>query len=474
MGRWKITCTLFLALALQPLEIIAQESNYSNYEVGAKATMLGGSVVAGVDNISAVYYNPGALSFIENSSLTLETSTIFGGNLNIENGAGNNLDIRSNFFDVIPSLFGGVVKSKKKPSWTFAYTSITVNSSFIEFNVRNSIFIDVLAGSPGDELYEGVYDYNNKIRENWLGASASKKINENFGLGVSLFGVYFSQNYNLRQSATASEVVGGVITASLAHSSILRDLRFRSLGFIIKVGAVYKWDMSRIGLTVTTPEVNVDILAKGDISETISIQVPGSGVPSTTENLYGGKLTTYHYTPFVLSVGYQREWRNAIWNFSVTYSSAIEEYKMVESDPQIFAQPPLSKPSIAAYDMARNLFNVSVGLRKDIRKGLSFLGGARTDLNYSTDSFLNSDKFVPKMSYWNLYHITGGVIWSTDRAHLTLGADYAFGLSQGDLQQVNLSDPLESELLFGIKTSDTRTVHNQIYIVLGFSYSFND
>jgi hypothetical protein len=474
MRSSKITGILFLSMALQPFEIIAQESNYSNYEVGAKATMLGGSVVAGVDNISAVYYNPGALSFIENSSLTLETSTLFGGSLNIENGAGRNLNIKSSFFDVIPSLFGGVVKSKKRPSWTFAYTSITVNSSFIEFNVRNTIFVDVLAGSPGDELYEGAYEYNNKIRENWLGASTSKQVNENFGLGVSLFGVYFSQNYNLRQSATASEVVDGVLTTSLAHSSVLRDLRFRSLGFVIKAGAVYRWDLSTIGFTVTAPTLNVDFLAKADISETISIQVPGSGVPSTTENLYGGRLTTYHRTPIRLSLGYQREWHKATWNFSVTYSSAVKEYKMTESAPQIFDQPPLVKPSIAAYDMARKLLNVSVGIRKDIRDGLSFLGGARTDLNYSTDSFLDSDNFVPKMSYWNLYHITGGVIWSTDKAHLTLGADYAFGLSKGDLQQVNLSDPLESELLFGIKTSDTRTVHNQVYVVLGFSYSFND
>lgn len=104
---------IFLLLFLfQGFGVSAQESNYSNYEVGSKATMLGGSVVAGVDNISAVFYNPGALSFIENSSVTLETATLFGGNLQIKNGAGNTLDIKSSFFDVIPSLIGGVVKDK--------------------------------------------------------------------------------------------------------------------------------------------------------------------------------------------------------------------------------------------------------------------------------------------------------------------------------------------------------------------------
>lgn len=459
---------IFLATFLPLIEIQAQESNYSNYEVGAQATMLGGSVVAGVDNISAVYYNPGALSFIENSSVTLETSTLFGGKLRIENGAGQDIDIKSNFFDVIPSLIGGVVKSKKYPDWTFAYSSITVNSSFIEFNVRNTMFYDVLSSSPGDEFYEGIYDYSNKIRENWIGATASKSINENFGIGVSLFGVYFSQDYNLRQAATVSEVSGDTISTNLANSSIQRDLKFGSFGLVFKVGGVYKWENSRVGFTISSPNLNIDLFASGDISQTISIQVPTQTRPSVTENLYGAKLTTYHKTPLVLSLGYQREWLKSTWNFSVTYNSAVKEYSMLASEEQ----KELSKRSIQAYDMARKLLNASIGIRKDIRDGLSVLGGARTDLNYSTDSFLNSNKFVPKMSYWNLYHVTGGVIWYTDKAHLTLGGDYAFGLSKGDLQQVNLSDPTESELLFGEQTRDTRTSHNQIYVVLGFSYSF--
>jgi hypothetical protein len=472
MGSTFRVLILFFVSSLPGMGLLAQESNYANYEVGSKATMLGGAVVAGLENISTVFYNPGALAFLKNSSVTLETSTLFGGNLLIENGAGQNIDVKSSFFDVIPSLIGGVIKSKKNPGWTYAYSSITVNSSFIEFNVRNTAFIDVLSSSPGTELYEGVYDYSNKIRENWLGATASKEINENFGIGISAFGVYFSQDYNLRQAATASEVADGLVTSTLAQSYIQRDLRFRSLGFVLKVGAAYNWDKSSLGFTVTTPTLNLDIFAKGDISQTISLQIPGIGIPLLTENLYGGKLKTVRKSPVKLSVGYQRDWLKFTWSASLTYNSVVKEYVTIASDPQVFNQPPLTKPSVAAYDEARQILNVSIGFTKVIRKGLSFLGGARTDLNYSRADFLNSDRFVPKMSYWNLYHITGGVVWFSEKARLTLGGDYAFGLSKGDLQQVNLSDPVESELLFGKRTTDTRTVHNQIYVVLGFSYSF--
>ena len=467
------TVSVFLVLSiLLATDLQAQESNYSNYEVGAKATMLGGSVVAGVDNISAIYYNPASLSFVENSSVALETATLFGATLRIKNGAGQDLNIKSNFFDVIPSLIGGIIKSKKAEDWTFGYAAITVNSSFIEFNVRNTEFIDVLSSNAGDELYEGIYDYSNKIRENWVGASASKKVNEKFAFGVSVFGVYFSQKYYLRQTAVANSVLGDSIAASLAHSTMQRDLRFSSAGLVVKAGAVYKFEKSNLGLTITTPTLNIDLFAKGDVSETISSFIPGIITPPRSFNLYGGGLTTYHKTPLKISFGFQKFSGEYTWSASITYNTAVSEYVMLKTDPQFFDQPVLTKPSLSVYDQATQVLNLAMGVRKDIREGLSFLGGARTDFNYSPASFLDSDRFIPKMSYWDLYHLTGGVIWYNDKAHLTLGGDYAFGFSQGDLQQVNLSNPLETELLFGKKTTDTKTFHNQINVVFGFAYSF--
>ena len=463
--------SLLMAFVLKPSTARAQESNYSNYEVGSMATMLGGSVTAGIANISAIYYNPGALSFLETTSVSLETAALFGGSLKIENGAGQDIDIKSSFFDVIPSLIGGTFKGKKNKDLTFAYAAITVNSSLINFNVRNTAFIDVLTANSGDELYEGIYDYSNKIRENWIGASVSKKVNKNFAFGATLFGAYFSQAYSLRQSAIVSNVLADTISTSLASSSFQRDLRFSSFGLILKAGAVYRFDYSSIGLTMTTPNLNIDLFAKGGLSEIINVNIPGV-IPTFSTSLYGEKLTTYHRTPFIISLGYQKELVGAKWNLSLTYNSAVKEYTMVETAAQFIGQPGLRKPPLRVFDMARQIFNVAFGLKKDLREGLSFLGGARTDLNYISSEFLESNRFIPKMSYWNLYHITTGIIWFTEKAHLTLGGDYAFGASKGDLQQVNLSDPEETNLLFGTKTTNTKTSHNQINLVLGFSYSF--
>jgi len=463
---------LFL-LTLLVHHVVAQESNYSNYEIGSKATMLGGSVVAEVDNLSAIYYNPGLLSFLTRSSVSLETATLFGGTLRIKNGAGQDLNVNSNFFDIIPSMIGGVIKFKKDTTLSVAYASITVNSSFIEFNVRNTEFMDVLPSVPGEELYEGIYDYGNKIRENWIGASISKRVNNNLGVGVSVFGVNYFQRYVLSQTALASAVVGDSISSTLSYNTLSRTLRFNSLGLLLKLGAVYKFDHSNVGFSVTLPNININLFSKGDIAEVATIFIPTLGIVPRSSNLYGAGLKTLYKTPLKISFGYTKYIKNGHWNLSVTYNSTLKEYTMLATNPVIFNDPALTKPSLQAYAEAQTVVNIAYGIEKNIRDGLTFLGGARTDFNYASSKFLDSDRFIPKMSYWDLYHITGGVVWYNSKAHLKLGGDYAFGFSKGDLQQVNLSDPTEDNLLFGERTTNTKTFHNQIYVVLGFSYSFN-
>ena len=249
-------------------------------------------------------------------------------------------------------------------------------------------------------------------------------------------------------------------------------MRFRSLAFLLKVGFSYAHERQRFGITITTPKLNVDFVSKGSISANVNIFDPLESGVSRSIIFYGDDLTTYHRTPLKLAFGYQFLFPSSNLSLSLTYNSQVNEYAMMTSEPFEVPEVGLVRPSISAYDKANQVFNFSIGYYNDVREGLSVLFGAKTDFNYVDEEFLSQIGFIPKMSYWDLYHVTGGVIWYNDRANLTLGADYAFGLSKNDLQQVNLSDPLPSELYFGVKTRDTRTFHNQVYIVIGFMFNF--
>ena len=464
------TWLFLLMFCLLITTISAQESNYAIYEVGANSTMLGGAVTAGVKDNSAIYYNPGALVFVEKSNLSIETASFFGGFLKIKNGAGTNVDIKSNSVDVIPSIIAGTIKSKNLEDWTFSYAVMTTYSSFIQFNNRVAKFYDVIQSQPGDEYYVGVYDYSNKMRDVRIGAAASKKISDNLGIGASLFGVYRNQDFLLSKEGNVSRSENDSLF-TIGFSRIARGMVFSSLSMVLQFGAVYKVNNSKFGLNIALPNLNLDIIAKGKISESLNTFVPSAGVPLFSSSRFGEKLKTTHKIPLTIAAGYQRMYAEIDWNFKVTYSAPIATYTQIATEPN---QDPANSDPLIVESEARPILNVAVGLRKDIRDGLSFLGGFRTDLNYDPDVDPGGLEFVDRMSYWNLYHFTGGVIWYNQKAHLTLGADYAMGISKGDLQQVNLTEPSDNNLLFGVRNSDTNTFYGQLNIVLGFAITFGN
>lgn len=452
----------------------AQESNYANYEVGANSTMMGGAITAGVKDNSAVYYNPGALAFVETSNVTLETGYLYAGHLEIRNGAGNGLNIKSTFFDIIPGAISGTIKSQKLPDWTFTYSLMTTNSSFIKFDVRNAMVYDVLSNNPGDELYQGQYAYSNKMRENGLSFGTAKRVNEKLGIGVSIFTVYNSQEFSLNQEATVSAITNNIIDNTLAFSRIHRELTFGSVALIAQLGLVYKLEKTKWAINITSPKMNLDLFAKANVTENINLFIPFNGAQAISINRHGSQLKTIQKSPLKIAIGHEQKMKNSIWNFKVTYYSKINKYERVVApvDSNVDGVD-LNLSDLQVFDEASEVVNIAVGTFYNIREGLSFLGGARTDFNFSRklEDPSKSDYYA-RMSYWNLYHLTGGVIWHTPKLNLTLGADYSLGYDEGQLQQVNLTEPSEQNLLFGELTPTTRTFYNQIYVVFGLSYKF--
>ncbi len=453
----------------------AQESNYANYEIGANSTMMGGAITAGVKDNSAVYYNPGALAFITKSNVTLETGNVYAGQLIIKNGAGNGVDIRSTFFDVIPGALSGTVKSKKIPNWTFTYSLMTTNSSLIKFSVRNAMKTNVLPDNPGDELYVGQYSYSNKMRENGFAFGTAKKIGKNFGIGASVFGVYNSQEYLLNQEATASAIINNRIANTLAFSRLTRGLTFASATLVFQLGAVYKLEKTKWAINITAPKVNLNILADATITENVNLFIPFTNTSEAyTVNRFGKGLKTIQKSPLKIALGHEIRMRKSIWNFKATYHSKIAKYSRVTAPgAEEIDGVDVSFPDLKVLDEGTEIINVAVGTIYKIREGLAFMGGARTDFNFSRKlSDPLKREFFARMSYWNLYHLTGGVIWVTNKLNLTLGADYAIGYDKGRLQQVNLTDPTVENLLFGELTNETTTFLNQLYVVIGLSYKF--
>ncbi len=101
--------------------------------VGARSTMLAGAITANISDNSAIFYNPGGLANITNSSLSVSSNGYYYSALNIKNGAGTDFDLRSNTLSSQPQIVSFVQKVPKLPiSLTLA--SLNRHSTYINTN----------------------------------------------------------------------------------------------------------------------------------------------------------------------------------------------------------------------------------------------------------------------------------------------------------------------------------------------------
>jgi len=58
----KSFCKITFLFAILSAQLFAQENNYWNIQYGTRSTLLGGAVIGSVSDLSATFYNPGAIA----------------------------------------------------------------------------------------------------------------------------------------------------------------------------------------------------------------------------------------------------------------------------------------------------------------------------------------------------------------------------------------------------------------------------
>src|SRR5512145_1225131 len=98
--------TLVLAAAMAPCAA-AQDAHYWTYGYGPVGQLTEGTLVGGVEDLSAVYYNPGALALIEEPRFVIGLTSVELANIEVPGAAGEGLDVDQLVFDIVPSMLAG-------------------------------------------------------------------------------------------------------------------------------------------------------------------------------------------------------------------------------------------------------------------------------------------------------------------------------------------------------------------------------
>ncbi len=93
-----------LAVLSWPAPGAAQDAHYWTYGYGPVGQLTEGTIVGGVHDLSAVYYNPGALALLDQPRFVINLTSVELANIDVPDAAGENLDFEQVVFDLVPAM----------------------------------------------------------------------------------------------------------------------------------------------------------------------------------------------------------------------------------------------------------------------------------------------------------------------------------------------------------------------------------
>jgi hypothetical protein len=417
--------------------IEAQDDHYWSQQYGALSTLMGGAMVGGVSDNSAVFYNPAALSFINNPGLSIDANVYKMDKILISDGAGEGMNLNSAQLSVYPQIISGMVNLLKNDRFRISYTMLTRNHNNLLMNTRytgNTDQGNTDKQMPAATSYAGAFDYINQLNEQWFGIGMGYKISEKLGIGASVFTSYRGQTYQLTNYVReVKNVDSNYVYSTRTNDEAIKYYTFSLLG---KVGLTYFTEPWKFGLTITTPSIG--LYGKGSIQREnsnivvseIPVDVAGNFIIMDSKN----DVKAVYRHPLSIAAGIDYQSSGTRLAISAEYFFRINSYHLIEPESEPFVYPPFLseseniKAEIDAYlhieNAAKPVFNIAIGFSQIIYRQLSLLLGVSTDFtNYDiTDE---SNELLHGFGGSDIYHFSSGISYQRKKSSLCLGFSYA-------------------------------------------------
>jgi len=479
----------FLAffLLLFSEQVISQDHHYWNQLFGSRSALMGGAVVGGVRDTSAGFYNPGALGFINQPSLSVSANAYQLERLSVENGVGTGVPLDSDQITVIPLLVSGTLIFERFPEHAFGYSLLTKNQSTTDLSGRSEKNLDIISEVnhsdgrvyfQGEENFIGQLISSNKVTELWAGLSWAHKLRPHVSMGATAFFALRNQSQN--KTLTARAVNGNTI----ASADKIDYVDFWNIRALLKWGIVADLEELKLGLTITTPSRN--LFGQGTVARERSFnnvydpeqgQFVGELVSNRQEN-----LDTTYKTPFSIAAGFELaltpktniagsvEWFNKQREYDVITPGAHSFLRNIIVDELIefdeIAEE--ERALIKVKDAAERVVNFAVAIEHSINKTTKGYLSFRTD--HETNPNIEENSLG--LTNWDIYHFTVGGAFRRKRSELALGFTYSFGRPQEDfIQFANFSKITEGNL-FG-DNKRTAANYDAFSVIVGYTYFFD-
>jgi hypothetical protein len=395
-------------LSLSPAVAGAQDSQYWNVQYGPVAELLGGVVVGSSRDLSATFYNPGALALARDPSLLASVQSFEAVRIKAKSDPPL-LDFSDTTVRPSPSLFAFALPRSWTGSHTIAISSLTRQ----DFDLR----LDNWQVTPTRQGAESLFDQS--LTESWFGLSWAHRAG-GVGLGVTTYVAYRGQRTRKEISGEAalSPTTGGA-------GLLVEDFDYSNYRLLWKAGLSTQHETWDAGLTFTTPAVRLFGSGSASYARSAVGADLGTGPTVAVSVQHQDGLESRYQSPWsVAAGGAWRRGRNA-FHATAEWFDSVAAFDVLDTTP--FAGDAAAAGLVKRLNhQAKSVVNFGAGYQRTVSERFSYYGAFTTDF-----TFANKDESgTNSLSTWDIYHLTAGTSLVVGNVKLTMGAAYAFGSDQ--------------------------------------------
>jgi hypothetical protein len=413
-------CIVAFILSIGTIQ--AQSGHYWTQQYGTRSMLLSGSVIGGVSDLGAVFYNPARLGQIDNPAFLISANVYELNRLKVEDAFGNNLDAAKKDFGGVPSLASGTFKVAFLPKHHFAWAIMVRNNQDLNFSYRNEVHKDVIENFPGEEYFGAEVAISLKAKETWTGGSWSYPITDKLSIGVSGF---FSQ----MDEGKSSKIELQALTADnkVAIYRFNKSFSMSHYSILAKAGLSYQFKSGLIGLTVLTPQVKIS--GNGSYqNEKFFTGIEGESVnPDVYTTSYQNDLNANYKSPWAVGTGLTYFLKKSKIHLSAEWYSKLPKYTMMQIADH-YSQSSDDTIRLKVVDEFNSVVNLGLGLEIYLSEKISFYTSFSTDFSAVTNDISRFVENLPETSNTTVkadyYHYGAGFVLNVKSADITLGVTH--------------------------------------------------
>ena len=439
----------------------AQDSQYWNIQYGTRSTLLGGAVIGSVSDLSATYYNPGALGLSRASGLILSTGVYEGTSLTLEGSGIQKRQISSFGFDVAPSLVTGRLPADSGATDRLAYSLLTRQRANVDLQWRYVGAGQSVPGVPGVGDVSQQAELLQNLSEVWGGITWSRSLSPAVGIGVTTYFAVRSQERGV--SLATSELTDSSRVAGLTFEA---NYSYYNVRLLWKAGLAVDLKPLSLGLTITTPSLNLFGSGTAYINaQSSGIDANGDGSPDPFFlAAYQEKVSSRYRSSWALGIGASYEMNQFRFDVSAEWYAAVSRFNILEPASFQGQSTGVSYQNTLSAGLDPVL-NFGAGVEYNAGENTSWYASVITDKS-GVKSGSGTNFSISSIDYVN---VTGGGIFSIGKSKITLGLGYAFGNSP-----ISFSD---NEILNSARgtaynaVSNTKLTSIRLRAIFAFSYA---